>query len=211
MQEINAWLLSNQDFEAGKALYFQYGKNSFFKTILSKGPTPYSIEKLEVELKALAPAPPAIEPDPVPDPVIPTTKQQPQESKAKVNLVDATKYLEFKEYQESLYRQLDRCMAELDLSDNSRFLLMTAKQILSLHAKIRSIWTIRDFYDENGHFPDEEKAVERSPAEEKQLLRVSIWKANERLKNPKCRDVEQTRKLIETNKARIIELGGTVR
>jgi hypothetical protein len=60
MQEINAWLHSNQDFEAGKALYFEYGKNSFYKTILSKGPTPYSIDKLEVWLKALAPALPAI-------------------------------------------------------------------------------------------------------------------------------------------------------
>jgi hypothetical protein len=214
MQEINAWLHNGQEFTQGVKLYTEHGKNSFFKKLLLAGPTPYTIEKLEAELRSLAPAPPAIQDKP---------KQffdsnQPPVGKTEADLVDQesssedfTRYLQLKEHQKTLYRQLERNMIELDLSENERIRHMTAKNILGLNSKIQDIYKLIDLFDEKGKFPTEKEQVTRTAADEIQLLRVSNWKANQRLQSKKCRDVLQTKKLIEDNNKRIIELGGTVK
>jgi hypothetical protein len=215
MQEINAWLQSNQDFNTGAALYVKYGTNKFFKTILEKGPTPYSVIKLEAELIRLAPATPAI--IDAPQPIIEADQPVPKKEQAlpvedqQKRSKDFAMYLLIKEGQKTLYRQLERNMIELDLGKGERLLHLTAKQILSIHSKITDNYKLIDLFDVEGKFPDPKQPIEYTPKEEIQKLRVSNSKANMRLKNPDCRDPEETKKLIERNNARIIELGGKVK
>jgi hypothetical protein len=215
MQEINAWLQSNQDFNAGAALYVKYGTNSFLKGLLEKGPTPYSIRKLEAELINLAPAEPAIIDTPQPtieaDQPVPKAEQAFNADDQKKRSKDFALYLLIKEDQKNLYRQLERNMIELDLGKGERLLHLTAKQILSIHSKITDNYKLIDLFDVEGKFPDPKLPIEYTPKEEIQKLRVSNSKAHTRLKNPDCRDPEETRKLIEKNNARIIELGGKVK
>jgi hypothetical protein len=242
MQEINAWLNSGKDFEAGKALYIKYGENSFFKSLLTnQGPTPFNIKKIGAELKALAPAPPATHvqdppaqiPFDAPPSLISVRKppvkaqeaipvQQPADINAGQSEVhtprtsDYPKYLLLKEQIQTLYRQIERNRTELDLGTDPKLLHLTAKQILSLHAKLQDCWKLVDYFDEHGSFPlvkptIEEVRAELSPAKEIQMLRQSTCKAKTRLKSPGCRDVEGTKALILKNNQRIIELGGKVK
>jgi hypothetical protein len=229
MQEINAWLRSGKDFETGKALYIKYGKNSLFKSLLNtQGATPYNIKKLGADLKDLAPAPPAISTDAPPISIVATVPPPANEQEGEKaepsnpytaptnNTSEYPKYLQLKDYIQKLYRQIERNRTELDLGTNPAFLHQTAKQILSLHGKLQDAWKTVDYYDEHGRFPalkptTEEVRAELSPADEIQLLRQSTSKAKTRLKNPKCRDVEATKALIQKNIQRIKELGGTVK
>jgi hypothetical protein len=223
MQEINAWLLK-KDFEQGKLLYIKYGTNSFFKTLLQSGPTPFNVKKLGVELTALAPVSPAKQDAPQPqiDEHRPPVKLKggalvtaaaahqlsvisKPTTKSPANL---PKYLELKELLKNTYRQLERNMAELDISENESYLHLSAKNILSLDQKKRDIYKLLDYYDEHECFPDVKQKVIRTPTEEIQLLMQSTSKAKTRLKSPKCRDIEATRQLIENNNKRISELRG---
>jgi len=226
MQEINAWLRSGKDFETGKALYIKYGKNSLFKSLLNtQGATAYNIKKLGADLKDLAPAPPAITNDAPPASIVtfeppPVNVQEGEKPDAPTpgaaptnNTSEYPKYLQLKEYIQTLYRQIERNRTELDLGTNPAFLHQTAKQILSLHGKLQDTWKMIDYYDEYGHFPlvKAEVKVIRPAAEEIQLLRQSTSKARTRLKSEGCRDVEATKALIQKNVQRIKELGGTVK
>jgi hypothetical protein len=235
MQEVNAWLRSGKDFEVGKSLYVKYGTNSFFKSLLNtQGATPYNVKKLGAELKTLAPAPPAIvnqiktsKPlvdtktgkSVIKDTIIVTDQPSPTENEplpsseplAPKSPDDFAKYLELKELLKSTYRQLERNMAELDISTKETYLHLCAKNILSLDDKIKTIWKFIDYFDEHGSFPGTKPEVVRTPAEEMQLLRQSTSKAKTRLKSPTCRDVEATKQLIIDNNKRIFELGGKVK
>jgi hypothetical protein len=235
MQEVKAWLKSGKDFEVGKSLYMKYGTNSFFKSLLNnQGATPYNIKKLGADLKALAPASSAISLD---APLIQIDESVPLTSSASIPDADQTDrrecrsvepdqqptpttstseypiYLGLKEYIQTLYRQLERNRAELDLGTNKKLLHLTAKQILSLHAKIQGIWMKIDYYDEHNCFPTVYSVEEiiRTPKEEIQLLRQSTCKAKNRLNSSGCQNVEATKALIENNNKRIIELGGKVK
>lgn len=212
MHEINVWLNLNSDFYIGVDLYEKYGSNSFLKKLLrSGGATPYNILKLETELKRLSPAlevkPDVLKPLPNREKLadIPT-----QPDTIKSHPENHVKYLQLVEYKKNLYRQLERNMMELDVSEKEIILHMTAKTILALHNKIQDIYKLLDFFDEKGQFPAKKEVISRSPPEEIQLLRVSTSKAKQRLESGKCRDVQQTKTLIEQNNKRILELGGKV-
>ena len=223
MQEINAWLKSEQDFNEGVCLYQKYGANTFFiKILLSDGPTQYNIDKLGAELESLAPALPAI--IDIPKKKINTNptenKQAGQTHTPPLSLADQQpasdngleRYLGLKELLKTTYRQIERNMAELDLNTKESLLHLTAKNILSLHQKTRDIYKLLDHYDEHGKFPVVKNIeVVRTPAEEIQLLRQSTSKAKTRLKSKTCRDRTETENLIEANNRRIIELGGKVK
>jgi hypothetical protein len=229
MQEINAWLRSGKDFETGKVLYIKYGKNSIFKSLLNtQGATPYNVKKLGADLKDLAPAPPAAPIDAPTFPRVATAPplanvheadqaEVPTPDPAPVNSTsDYPKYLQLKDYIQTLYRQIERNRTELDLGTNPAFLHQSAKQILSLHGKLQDAWKMIDYYDEHGSFPLVKPTVQDvraalTPADEIQLLRQSTSKAKTRLNSPGCRDVEATKALILKNNQRIIELGGKVK
>jgi hypothetical protein len=232
MQEINAWLLK-KDFEQGKSLYMKHGTNSYFKTLLHQGPTPFNVKKLGAELKALAPVSPAavnqkattnpvviseidksvikhadngiITPDIVTKVVQTDIPEPPTKSPS-----DFQKYLELKELLKATYRQMERNMAELDISENESYLHLCAKNIISLNEKKRDIYKLLDHYDQYECFPAIKQTIIRTPADQIQLLRVSTSKAKDRLKSPTCRDVKATKQLIENNNKRILELGGKV-
>ncbi|RQO65083.1 hypothetical protein DBR40_24745 [Pedobacter sp. KBW01] len=217
MQEINAWLQNGLDYKTGAALYIKYGNNTFLKRLLEADPTPYTTEKLEAELRKMAPElnviadKPKLEIKqhaPAPSEQVEPVKTPDQ---CKSNTEDLKRYLQIKEDQKTLYRQLERNMTELDMSKNEPFLLLTAKNILSLHGKIRDRYKLIDYFDLNGEFPDLKAKIQRTPAEEIQLLRVSIYKAKIRLQSPGCRDIEQTKKLITESQNRIIALGGKIK
>jgi hypothetical protein len=217
MQEINAWLTSCQEFKSGAALYQKYGKNSFLKKLLLDGPTPYTSERLVAELTAMAPAAPATidaPPTKIRLPKAPDKRPEPSIDQGAApisNPADLERYLQLKEYQKTLYRQMERNMTELDLSSKESFLHMTAKNIMAIHSKIRDIYKLTDYFDAKGTFPDGKVPVIKIAADEIQALRVSTSRAKTRLRSPGCRNVEQTKQLIEDNNKRIIELGGTVK
>ena len=223
MQEINAWLLSEQNFVKGVALYTRYGTNSFFKGLLqSAGPTPYNIQKLSVELTKLAPASPAI-PEIPENPIIPEIPEQNPSSKpessqtrpahvvqAKPNGRDHSRYLQLLTRRDDVVRQLDRNMAALDFSENNNIRLATAKQILRLHQTKQELWALIDHYQANGSFEPVE--VKEPPSREKQmqLIYQSICKARKRLADPEYKDKKKTLLLIETKQKKLEELkGGT--
>ncbi len=226
------WLRSGKDFEAGKSLYLTYGTNSFFKSLLNnQGATPYNVKKLGADLKALAPAPPAIDKKAprvyVPEcnasispEMVTVSPESVTETKEKGILPlpsptgitsDYPKYLQLKEHLKNAYRQLERNRTELDLGTSQPILHLCAKQILSLHGKIQDIWKLIDYYDAEDRFPEVIAEIIRTPAEEIQLLRQSTSKAKKRLNSGTCRDIPATQDLITKNNKRIIELGGKVK
>jgi hypothetical protein len=208
MQDIQTWLSGNQDFETGAKLYIKYGHNSFFKNLLEAGPTPYNETKLVSELQNLAPVTPAINQEPKalepvqePKPII----------KPVVNEAEHLKYIQLKDHVQTLYRQLDRNQAMLDLSEKQQILFDTARQIISLRKKIVDTWAIINFYEENGYFYKEPIKKEFTVKEQIQHLRASISKAKQRLSKPNCLDREKTEQLIIDNKNKILVLGGKVK
>lgn len=217
MQEINAWLLSEQNFVKGVALYTRYGTNSFFKRLLqSAGPTPYNIQKLSAELTKLAPASPAIPEIPV-IPEIP--ERNPSTNTEPVNTAKATlqvnpngrdhsQYLKLLARRDDVVRQLDRNMAALDFSENNNVRLATAKQILRLHQIKQELWALIDHYQANGSFEPVE--VKEPPSREKQmqLIYQSICKARKRLADPEYKDKKKTLLLIEAKQKQLEELKG---
>lgn len=211
MQEINAWLQNGRDFNTGAELYNKYGDNSFLKKLLLSEPTPYTKEKLEAELEALASAQPAIQTDIEFTKIeyeAPVQPDQVEPEKVTVDPKQHARYLSLLELKKNTYRQLENNMVAMRMSSDQSFLHVTAKQILALHSKISEIYRLIDYYDQNGSFPliKIQEAVVRTPAEEIQLLRVRISRAKGRLKAPNCRDEQKTLKLIEANRNRIAVL-----
>lgn len=208
MQEINAWLQSSQNFYDGVKLYGTYGKSNFLKTLFASGPTPYNIEKLEAELKAIAPTPPALKKLTVESLNLPVNVA-PFENIVKKQVSNSENhkvYLALQEQQKTLYRQLDRNMIELDLQKNELVLKETAKQICFLHKKIQKNYFNIDFFDEKGFYPGQEEKPQLK-TDEIQRLQVSLSKAKKRLSSGKCRDIQQTQDLIteQTEKLRLLQ------
>lgn len=206
MQEIKAWLNSNQDFDIGAKLYQQFGTNAFFKNLLKAGKTPFNLQQLPKKLAELLPE------------EIPAQKPEKPKPAAKEkelptpNLSDHVKKLELDDYVKKLYKQLNLNRAILIQSDKESILFATAKQIKKIRKEISKTWTFIDFYNENGFLPDAAKDQKKhSPEEKIQLLRQSISKAKARLKKPNCKNREATEKLIEENIKQILALGGSVK
>lgn len=220
MQEINAWLLSEQNFVKGVALYTRYGTNSFFKGLLqSAGPTPYNIQKLSAELTMLGAASPAI-PEIPDNSVIPEIPERnPSTNAEPVNTAkaprqvnqngrDHSQYLKLLARRDEVVRQLDRNMAALDFSTDQHVLHQTAKQILRLHQTKQELWAQIDHYQTHGSFEPIE--VKEAPSREKQmqLIYQSICKARKRLADPHYKDKEKTMLLIEKKQKQLEELKG---
>jgi len=208
MQEINAWLQSNQNYEAGLLLYSTYGKSRFLKDLFTSGPTPYNIEKLETELKNLAPTSPAIievetQTTHLSDAIDKIYTQTFKSKSAEIE--DQVKLLALKSERDNKYRQLERNMNVLDLSADKSVLHATAKQILLLHDQITDLWRQIDYFNDKGHFLFE-KAKLPPKTDKIQLLHQSISRAKTRLKNVKCRNPKQTEKLIADKITQLLEL-----
>lgn len=214
MQELNAWLSGVRDFETGANLYHRYGDNSFFKSLLKAGPTPYNVKKLGEELQALAPEPPAVPEIPIipekPVHQIPEIPK-PETVKALFKPEEHAVYLQLHEDIKTLYRQLERNMAMLDFSNDQAQLYSIAKHIVSLRKKITNTWAYINYYDEHGCFKSNPKPKEFNNKEKIQHLRVSNSKAKARLKKKNCLDRERTEQLIIENNKKIIALGGKVK
>ena len=195
MQDINAWLSSDRNYDIGYQLYNKYGKSTFLKDLLSAGPSIFNIQKLEAELIALAPAPPAILP----------FENVVNEVQPKADLAAHKKYLEIKSNQRLKYRQIDYNKAILFLTDDQEILHQTAKQILKLDDEIREMWMIIDHYDSTGTFPWEKQKSEPTTPEVKRLM-SQVSRAKNRLKSPSCRNAEETQKLIDDKLKRIEQI-----
>lgn len=215
MQEINAWLNSDQDFSTGSALYEKYGTNTYFKKVLlSHGATPYNERKLVAELSDLAPATPAVE---TIDKTKPTIEAAPPDllrcedqeiTKVVAIPKEYQRYLGLKSELKQCYNQVQRLMAILDLSNDMLILRDAAGQLVRLNDRIVDIYRKIDFYDENGHMPEPaiiDKA-DKTLQQELQALYVSTSKAETRLKSPTCRDKNKTKLLIAENRKRIEEI-----
>lgn len=203
MQDINAWLQSDQDYNTGLALYAKYGKSDFLKKLFADGPTPFNNQKLEAELQKLAPTQPAIEQSAIePEDILSETENIPaltiNDSKFSPNSIaeNQVRYLAIKDDIGLRYRQMENNMLALDYVNDEDILCQTAKQVLKLHRKIRDNWMLIDHFDEHGFFPYQK--VKKPPVTSAmQLLHVSICKAKKRLQSPNCRDVAETQKLLE--------------
>jgi len=120
MQDINAWLQGNQDYNTGLALYSKYGQSEFLKNLFANGPTPFNKSKLAAELLKLAPTPPANEIAVIPNTELlelSESKTEFSESDLKQKAENHKIYLAFQEDNKTKYRQLERNMAMLDYSN----------------------------------------------------------------------------------------------
>lgn len=203
MQEINAWLQSDQDYYSGVKLYSKYGKSDFVKNILSAGPTPFNIQKLEAELTKLAPAPPANAVE-IPPTITPIDQAIPLLINDKKKIYDHQRFLTLEQDRNNLYREIERLMAFNSILQDPNELHRTAKSILLKHQKIQSIWHELDLYAESGTFPEKEIKVIKT--NRKQLIHQSISKAKKRLQSGKCKNVERTKALINKLKLELSEL-----
>jgi len=203
MQDINAWLQSDQDYNTGLALYAKYGKSDFLKKLFADGPTPFNNQKLEAELQKLAPTQPAIGQPPVESKnILPETEDtltsNINDSRLSPDSIaeNQVRYLSIKEDIGLRYRQMENNMLALDYVNDEDILCQTAKQVLKLHRKIRDNWMLIDHFDEHGYFPYEK--VKKPPiTSAMQLLHVGICKAKKRLLSPNCRNIAETQKLLE--------------
>lgn len=204
MQELNAWLQSEQDFNKGVELYNQFGTNSFFKELLKAGPTLYNVSKLRAELQQLAPAPPA-SPAPEQKEVPAPTAPEPSPAPAPVISRDITlreakdhaHYLRLCDQRDTVVKQLDRNMALLSFSTARDVLHQTAKQILRLYQQKTELWAKIDYFQVNNSFKVDPEP-EPVPIEiQRQLIYQSISKARARLKDPNYTARARTEKLIQ--------------
>jgi len=203
MQDINAWLQSDQNYNAGLALYAKYGNSDFLKKLFADGPTPFNNQKLEAELQKLAPTLPAIEQTPIDsENILYETENIPaltiNESRFSPDSIaeNQVRYLAIKDDIGLRYRQMENNMLALDYVNDEDILCQTAKQVLKLHRKIRDNWMLIDHFDEHGLFPYEK--VNKPPiTSAMQLLHVGICKAKKRLLSPNCRNIAETKKLLE--------------
>jgi hypothetical protein len=215
MQEINAWLLSEQDFFKGVALYIEHGSNTFFKDLLkSAGPTLYNIQKLCAELTKLAPTSPAITEDPTETTQLTTQHVAQPKSESQLpkptNGHDHSRYLKLLTRRDEIVRQLDRNMAALDFSTDKNALHQTAKQILRLHQTKQELWAMIDHYQQHGSFEPVEFKEPPSREKKMQLIYQSICKARKRLADPNYDDRKKTQLLIDSKLKELEELkGGT--
>ncbi len=202
MQDIKAWLSGDRDFERGAELYGKYGQNSFFKELLTAGPTPYNEKKLGEELEALLPSEPAS----VSDNESPVAKKDtlqeievvPQTHRSNFQRAeDHSRYIALCNRRDQIVQQLDRNMAALDFSTDRTVLHETAKQILRLNQQKQEIWAQIDHYQKNQSFEAKEPVKEKSREEKMQLIYQSISKARKRLADPAYQDKPRTQKLIE--------------
>lgn len=216
MQEINAWLNGERDFNTGSELYAKYGDNSFFKKVLLNGPAPYTIKKLEAELESLAPAPPA-HCDAFKIEIVSSAPDRHTGGQGNpVSNPDPKameRYLSLKVLLKQTYRQIERNMTVLDISNDEPVLLQTANQILTLHDKIAEIFDLIDFFDEHNRFPDivVDEEIVKTPEEQRQALYVSTSKAEKRLSSGSCKNQAKTIALIAANKKRIAELNERIK
>lgn len=120
----------------------------------------------------------------------PSATQQAQNHKRFLYLTDK---------RNELVRKLDRLMAMLDLSEDREVLHDAARQILTLNRQKQEIWSLIDYYNSQGRFPDEEFKEEKEQSDDikKQLIYQSICKARKRLEKPDCKTPEKTRALID--------------
>lgn len=212
MQEINAWLFSERDFTKGAELYMHCGANSFFKSLLKAGPTPYNVKKLGEELEKLkvedcelkvtsTPARPA--------PATHNSQPTPKISETQ-KAANHAEFISLCQRRDDIVRQLDRNMAALSFSNNKTVLFETAKQILRLHQQKQEIWTKIDYYNIHQQFEPVAEVVQKSREAKMQLIYQSLSKARTRLANPEYKDKARTQKLID-RKLRELEIlkGGT--
>lgn len=217
MQDINAWLQSDQDYNTGLALYAKYGKSDFLKKLFADGPTPFNNQKLEAELQKLAPTLPAteqssIEPEDIhskPGNISALTVTDPNLSRDSI-AENQVRYLAIKDDIGLRYRQMENNMLALDYVNDEDILCQTAKQVLKLHRKIRDNWMLIDHFDEHGYFPYE-KVKKPSITSAMQLLHVGICKAKKRLLSPNCRNIAETQKLLEEKQLALKTLQGEMK
>ena len=230
MQEIREWL-QNPVYEVGVRLYQQYGSNSFLKQKFAAGIGDYNVKKLRDEMERISDVGSAsgrtswsirqsadkfsdletkskgfVEQKAEslkPKAAIEPKAETPSSDKVEA---DRGKYLGICKTRDRLYRELDALMSERHHLPEGEKLLKCAERIVLTNQQITECWEKIDFWTENGYLPDEPVKPNIDPKKEIQLLRQAISKANSRLKNPTCREREQTQKLIETSKARIAEL-----
>ncbi|MFD2163679.1 hypothetical protein ACFSJU_14815 [Paradesertivirga mongoliensis] len=223
MQDINAWLHSERDFTKGAELYQKYGTNSFFRTLLKAGPTPYNVKKLGEELEGLAPGTPASVEAQAERLKVKGEGEAPKEE-VKVNIringkqksaisetqraADMRKYLALKAERDKILLQIDNNKFLLNYESNQVVLHQTAKQLLKLWDKKQELWMLIDYYDEHGCFEVVEVVPEKSREEKMQLIYQCISRANSRLKKPGYKDREKTLKLIEEKRKELEVLKG---
>ncbi|MDB4919841.1 hypothetical protein [Mucilaginibacter sp.] len=193
MQDVAAWLLT-KDYEAGVLLYAKYGTNSFLKQKFGNGPDEYNVKKLFEVLSALSPMSEKSE-----SPKVAAVVAIPKNS----NPDHAKKYLDLLKKKEKLYMELNILMGDKHHLPEGEELRICCTQILIKHQALRECWALVDHYQEHQSFPAEKPFKEIDPDTEIQYLRQTISKAKARIAGGKCRNVDQTQKLIDSSQSRL--------
>jgi hypothetical protein len=204
MAAVHDWLNSDRDFTAGVALYAQLGGSALYQRMFATtGASDTNKARLLTELQKLAGAAQV----PVPDPPAPAKPNPVAAARpAPTKEAESRRYLELLKKRDLLYRKLDHLHVQKRFLPDGDALRDCAFSILSTHQQISECWTQIDYYQEYDTFPDLKAKPVRSKDTEIQYLRVSISKAQSRLKQPGCRNREQTERLLKQKQDELSKL-----
>lgn len=204
MAAVHDWLNGSRDFAAGVALYAQLGGSALYQRMFANtGATPANKLKLAAELEKLAGSAPVPAPDPAPvKPRPAAAAPTPPPTKDGEN----RRYLDLLKKRDLLYRKLDHLHVEKRFLPVGDKLRDCAFAILSTHQQIVECWTMIDHYQEHETFPAAKQKPVRDKKTEIQYLRVSISKAEKRLKQPGCRNRQQTERLLKEKQDELAKL-----
>lgn len=145
MSAIQNWLSGPMEYEAGRLLYEQFGRNSVLKRTLSHGPTMYNRSALREELTKLAGTATGPAPHSAKIPAATPVHQPPAPARdILVALEKQWKPL----YKEAAYLQSQLASAK----DNTQRCQM-AHAILTKMERVQELWDTSAYVEEHGHLP----------------------------------------------------------
>lgn len=203
MGTVHDWLNGGRDFTAGVALFAQLGGSALYQRMFATtGASDTNKARLVTELQKLAGASPVPAPNPVPAKPKPVSAASPAPNKE----AESRRYLDLLKKRDLLYRKLDHLHVQKRFLPDGDQLRDCAFAILSTHQQISECWAQIDYYQEYDTFPGLKAKPVRPKDTEIQYLRVSISKAQSRLKQPGCRNREQTERLLKQKQDELAKL-----
>ncbi|AMJ65039.1 hypothetical protein [Hymenobacter sp. PAMC 26628] len=154
MSAVQQWLQGPQDYEAGRQLYEQLGRNAVLKRTLSHGPTAYNRSALREELAKLATLPF------VPLVTVALSPLGPRPAPAAAH-PDATRelLLGLEKQWKPLYKEASFLQSQLEHAKDNQARCTTSHAILDKMEQVQALWDAGDYVREHGQLPPAPVAV----------------------------------------------------
>lgn len=163
MTQIEAWLQGAREYNDGLMLYHKYGNNFNLKRVFDKGPNEYNQEKLLSELEAIKHVGEQVVNTvvvigvPSPSEPVNVPAQNDTYDRSKLLVPEKPeKYHQLHNRWKAAYREashLHQTKLGMDMHKNDR--AKAVFRIMEIFEKeITPIWDMLDFFEENGHWPE---------------------------------------------------------